>query len=374
MLDIFFNGVKMIGDWIKSKIVNSVSIDTFLTMSRYVPIGGWLEHEKTDWHGDNSIHEALRERNKDKLKAILSTASERAIEKYLLAENLVGIDPIQYATFHCNNDVSFLKILLDAVKPERRLWLLETIKYFERLFVYGLSSSTPRMISTVMNALPKNARFDFFNKVDEYGETPVMFQASFGMNKGTAKAFLEHCPKQNLFEYLTKLNKKGQTTLMMLVEADTNVDETFSYILSLIPKDKRKEFLDFYKQGEKLMLLAHATGKEKIKRILRRNGIDYPKDSEVDTENMLQDLTEEWEAKEKFKQKYGEFPLAVLGIENDKCEPHEIKRAYYINMLKYHPDRNKEESAKEMAQKMISAYEFYDKPETRKKYLNPLNN
>lgn len=46
----------------------------------------------------------------------------------------------------------------------------------------------------------------------------------------------------------------------------------------------------------------------------------------------------------------------------------EIKSAYYELTLKYHPDKNKSESAKEMFHEISNAYDVLSKYETRKQY------
>ncbi|KOC65809.1 DnaJ like protein subfamily B member 14 [Habropoda laboriosa] len=57
----------------------------------------------------------------------------------------------------------------------------------------------------------------------------------------------------------------------------------------------------------------------------------------------------------------------VLGI-SPSATYNEIKTAYYKLTLKYHPDKNKGESAKEIFQEISNAYDVLSKYETRKNY------
>jgi DnaJ-class molecular chaperone len=57
----------------------------------------------------------------------------------------------------------------------------------------------------------------------------------------------------------------------------------------------------------------------------------------------------------------------VLGVSEDATEA-EIKKAYRTLSLKYHPDRNSTEEAKEKIQKVNQAYEILSDPEEKKRY------
>jgi DnaJ family protein B protein 4 len=57
----------------------------------------------------------------------------------------------------------------------------------------------------------------------------------------------------------------------------------------------------------------------------------------------------------------------ILGISNDATEA-DIKKAYRTLSLKYHPDRNPSEDAKEKIQKINEAYETLGDPALRKQY------
>ena len=373
LASVAIRGITMLGNGLKSLVVNSMPIDAFLVVAKYLPIGGWLEHERPNEFGINSVYTALREENKEKLRAILKTASpsEKAIHNYLLAENLISHSSMEKALFISKHNPSFLKILISAVKPEKRLWLLQKVRWLGKPFIFGLVKKNEKAISYVMEALPEQDRFKFMDILDEAGNTPAMVQLRTAVSSLEIRAFLKHCPPTQVFSYLTKLNKRGQTALMCLLAMSPkfDVDDSFEYVLNLIPKERRKEFLAFHNQGEKLMLRAHADGRKEVKALLRKNGIKMPKLEKTNGNNTSKALTEEWEAKEKFKEMFGAYPLVVLGLEDKYCTEGEIKKAYHIKMLKYHPDRNQKESAKEKAQKTASAYEFYTKPEARKKYL-----
>lgn len=57
----------------------------------------------------------------------------------------------------------------------------------------------------------------------------------------------------------------------------------------------------------------------------------------------------------------------VLGLQ-PTATYNEIKSAYYELTLKYHPDRNKSESAKEIFNEISNAYDVLSRYETRKQY------
>lgn len=57
----------------------------------------------------------------------------------------------------------------------------------------------------------------------------------------------------------------------------------------------------------------------------------------------------------------------VLGVETNATY-NEIKSAYYKLTLKYHPDKNKSESAREMFHEISEAYDILSKYDTRKQY------
>ncbi|MCS5710537.1 J domain-containing protein [Candidatus Berkiella aquae] len=365
-------GITTINNGFKSLFVNSMSIDTFLVIAKYLPIGGWLVHEKPDEFGTNSVHTAIREKNKEKLRTILRTASasEEAVHKYLLSENVINQSPISRALIVSRNQPGYLKILLEAVRPEKRLWLIQQVKHLGDDFVFSLVLKNSKTIENVMLTLPGQDRFKLMNNLDRDGDTPAMVQLSSAASYSEMRAFMKHCPQEKAFSYLTKINKKGQTALMCLlaISPKVRVDDSFAYVLNLIPKERRKAFLASHHQGEKLMLLADADGRTGVKALLRKEGIEMPK-LETSAKRSSKQLFEEWEAKEKFKEMHGVYPLVALSLEDKVCPEKEIKRAYHLKMFKYHPDRNKKENAKNKTQRTIAAYEFYSKPATRKKYL-----
>ncbi len=376
MLGKLLNVANVVGNQIKSIIVNSVSIDTFLTVSEFLPIGSLLEHEKPDFDGANSVLDAMRARDENKVKRILKVASEKAIDKYLREKNVIEIGILDYATFYCDKDVRFLNILLDAIKPEKRLAVFQSTYNLGNRYVFNLAlNGSVEVINIVITSLPLQDRFTFINELDNDGNTPTMRRGG-SAKVSELKAFLDHCPHEHVFEYLTKKNSKGKTALMELFNVTSPIDAQFNYLFNLIPDDRKKEFLASHQQGEKVMLLAQASKRKRIISILKRYGIAEPAQSNVDEENgeensneLYLKLIQEWEAKENFKQKFGGYPYAVLGLEQDTSDPVAIKKAYYVGMLKYHPDRNQSVDATVKSQQVISAYEFYTKPETRKNYL-----
>ncbi len=361
----------MLVRWLKTLIVNSISIDSFVWLAKYLPIGGWLEYEELDWMRETSVYQSIRDRNKERLKRILNVASDEAVHRYLVSRNVIGISPIEFelCISKAEGKDNYLKVLLKAVKPENRYRLLQAYRLEPRNFFIGLMLTTAKLIDTVLSLLPEGERFLAIDTKDEYGLTPLMFLVSRGTNCNMLKAVLRHCPEDQLFNHLTRVNERGETALVILSNARTKVDAAFRYILNSIPRYKRAEFLATHNQGEKIMLLAHATGKTSIKRILSSYGYRVPKLTPAEAEKRYEMKAEENVAKENFKKDHGAYPLTLLGIENENCEAGDIKRAYHRKMLLWHPDRCRDPRAPEMSRQIISAYEFYDKPETRKTSL-----
>ncbi|RCH96981.1 hypothetical protein CU097_014901 [Rhizopus azygosporus] len=62
----------------------------------------------------------------------------------------------------------------------------------------------------------------------------------------------------------------------------------------------------------------------------------------------------------------------ILGVSKDASEE-EIKKAYRKLALKWHPDRNKDPSAKVEFQKIAEAFEVLSDPEKRQEYDNPVD-
>ncbi len=374
MLGTFLGLISKAQEKLKTFVANSFSIDTILAVSKYLPVGSLLDYEQPDIVGANSIHEAMRDRDEKKVRSILNLASEKALDKYLSEKTVIGTSILDFATIHCDTDYRFLKILLERIKPEKRLAVFQADHYLVDTYLFNMVNQGEKVINIVMASLPLQDRFTFINQVDEQGNTPFMRLASRGRSVSTLKSILNHCPKQHLFDYLTRSNNEGKTALMLLFNVTFNVDAPFNFILNAIPANRRKEFLEFNKQAEKVMLVAHIDKRHTIIKTLKRCGIAEPAqifEEDDDLEDRFLKLTQEWEAKENFKKKYGEYPHAVLGLAQETNDPTEVKKAYYLGMLKYHPDRNKDMDATEKSQIVISAYEFFTKPETHKNYLKP---
>lgn len=363
-----------IGNRFKSLVVNNLSIDSFVFWAKIFPIGGWLVHERADRINRSSVLKALSDKNKKRLKNILSVASEEAIHQYMLAGDLLGITPINYATTHLSKDEQekYLTILLKAIKPANRSKLLDDIRVLGEKYIFNLTHSSVNVIKTVMNLIPKNERFGFMNQADSKGETPLMWHASSGSEKPFFEAYLMHCTPEQKYELLIKVDPKGLTPMMRLVQCNTDdIDEAFIYLLKSIPKERRTDFLNHHKQGEKMMLLADITGKKRIKEILEKNDIpDIEVEAEgMDMEQRIECLNEQWEAEEGFKEKHGDYPMSLLEVQHVYRIDTDAKTNYRTKMKKFHPDKSKENNAKDISQKINSAYEFYDKPETRIQYI-----
>ncbi|KAI9297477.1 heat shock protein DnaJ, partial [Neoconidiobolus thromboides FSU 785] len=57
----------------------------------------------------------------------------------------------------------------------------------------------------------------------------------------------------------------------------------------------------------------------------------------------------------------------ILGV-SATASGGEIKKAYYVLAMKYHPDKNQEEGAEEMFKKISDAYQTLSDPKLRQKY------
>ncbi len=355
--------------WFKSTVVNILPTKAFLTAARVLPIGGWLEFEEQDMFCESSLLYAIYRKDWGTVDDILKVASKPALYKFLLAEDIVGLGPLQFATFKCEEDITLLNKLIAAIEPNERLNIFKKIKHLDNPFVYHLSLKSKSHIDVVMNCLPEKDRFEFLSQIDELGNTPVMSQACFGENKDMVKAFLRHCPNDKLLDHLNTVNKAGETVLTKFAASEAN--DSFEYILKSIPKNKREQFFAHQSQGKKAALISLANKDENKIATLEKYGLKIHDEWRKVTKEQLEALEQEWKAKEKFKQLFGSYPLQWLGIEGDECEHSKIKKAYHSKMLLFHPDRNpNNQHAADMSQKIISAYEFYDKPESRIKYTN----
>lgn len=363
-------GMSVVGDWFKSKVVSNMSINTFTALAKRIPIGGWLKHRELSWAKDNPVLKALRKKNKKKLAAILAVASEETLHQFYVTGDIIGVTPIEYATYTLK-ETQYINMLLEAIKPENRVKLLNEVNESGKKYVFTLASTTAAKVKVVMGLIPENERYAFVNQ-EQVGEGTVLNTlASSAGTKPHFQAFLENLTPEQCFEILTKTDHKGATVMMNLVQTNANVNLAFAYLLNSIPKNRRTEFLDFHKQGEKMMMLADILGKSRIKEILIENNISeiqVDKDGQ-DENHCLIVFNEQWEAEEGFKEKHGDYPMTLLEIEHVYSDATEIKQSYRSKMLRFHPDKNKEPNAEEISRKIISAHEFFDKPETRLQYL-----
>jgi len=364
------NGMTSIGDWLKGAVVSSMSINTFTTVAKVIPIRGWLKHKKLSWAKDNPILKALRKNDEKKLASILAIATEETLHQFYVTADIAGITPIEYATYNLK-DAKYITALLKAIKPENRVKLLNKVIDSGKQYIFSLASTTAAKAKVVMELIPENEKYDFVNQ-EHPGEGTVLNK--LGCKAGTElyfQAFMENFTPEQRFDILTKTDHKGATVMMNLVQTNANVNLPFAYLLNSIPENRRAEFLDFHKQGQKMMLLADILGKARIKKMLEENGIgDIVADKDgQDDDRCIIAINKRWEAEEGFKAEHGDYPMAVLNLEHIYSEETEIKHAYRRMMLKYHPDKNKEQNAEELSKKIISAHDFFGKPETRSQYL-----
>lgn len=363
-------GIGSISDWFKATIVSGMSISTFTSVAKVIPIGDWLKHRRLSWANDNPVLKALRKQNLKKLQNILAVTSEDTLHQFYINGDIIGVTPIEYATYNLN-DSKYISILLKAIRPENRVKLLNEVNELGKKYVFTLTATTAAKVKVIMELIPRKERYSFVNQVLPGEGTVLNRLASLAGSKQQFEAFMEHFTPEECFEILTKTDHKGATVMMNLVQTNANVSLSFNYLLNRIPKKRRAEFLDFHKQGEKMMLLADVLDKTHIKEVLEKNGV---RDIHVDKDGQEADhciiaINEQWEAEEGFKEQHGEYPSTLLDLEHIYCDAKEIKHAYRAKMLRYHPDKNRDPNAELLATKIVSAHEFYEKPETRPQYL-----
>jgi hypothetical protein len=364
------NGMASIRDWFKATVVSSMSINAFTSVAKVIPIGSWLKHRELSWAKDNPVLKALRKKDEKKLESLLAVASEETLHQFYVTGDIIGVTPIEYATYALK-ETKYIKMLLEAIKPENRVNVLNEVIESEKKYVFSLASTTAAKVKVILELIPKDERYDFVNQEQAGEGTVINTLATFAGTKSYFQAFLEHFTPEQCFEILTKTDHKGATVMMNLVQTNANINSAFVYLLGCIPKERLTEFLDFHKQGEKMMMIADILGKSRIKEMLIE--IDIPeilvdKDGH-DEDHCLIVFNEQWEAEEGFKEKHGDYPTTFLDLEHVYSNSTEIKHAYRSKMLRFHPDKNKDPNAEELSKKIISAHEFFDKPETRPQYL-----
>lgn len=383
----------------KKLFVNYVPIRAFVWIARVLPIGDWLKYEEQDESfGTTSFSNAIEDRDFVLLDRILKVCSQEALYRYLFMKDCVGISPLQYAIFHCKKDTTASEKILRAIHPEKRVWILNNLTcYNSRLIVFSLARGEDVVLhcKKVLELLPEKDKIHFMNQVDNGGDSPIILQAMRGQNWEDIKAFLDHYPKEHLFDYLNIKNEKKDTFLTEAVQHPSNnyVDK----IIELVPEQKRAAYLAKHSQGMKAFLYAKSSHKYWYAychiATLEKYGIKMPEKyahlspeelkeqlpkifEELDSQEEIDNITQsvklspnEQTVRENFKLKHGVYPLGVLQVENEEAGLSEIKTAYKKLILFSHPDKNNDSELSTDKSKLINeAYGVYAKSEVRKSY------
>lgn len=148
----------------KTFIVNTVPIRAFVLIARVLPIGDWLKYEDDPNSNSNSLAWATLSKKFDLVKGILQVSSEEALHHFLLKCPYDG--PLHNAAFHQDNDTTALKMILEAIKPEKRLWILTQLTSNENPIVCSIVRGTfsNNQCEVVMNSLPQKDKIHFMNQ------------------------------------------------------------------------------------------------------------------------------------------------------------------------------------------------------------------
>ncbi len=383
----------------KTFIVNTVPIRAFVLIARVLPIGDWLKYEEQDsLVGHTSFSYAVRDKDFVLLDRILKVCSQEALYRYLFMKNYIEISPLQYAIFHYKTDTTATKKILKAILPKKRIWVLNNLTcYNSRLIVFSLARGEDVALhcKKVMELLPEKDKIHFMNQVDSQGNSPILLQAMNGQSWEYIKGFLEHYPKQHLFDYLNIKNEKKETFLTEVVQhPDNNYIEK---IIEMIPEEQRAAYLAKHSQGMKALLYAKASHNYFYAychiATLEKYGIKVPEkyahlsskeleeqlpkifeelDAQQEIDNVVQSVKlypNEQTVRENFKLKHGVYPLEVLQVDNENVSFNEIKTAYKKLVLFSHPDKNKDSEESTIKTTLINeAYGVYAKSDVRKSY------
>jgi hypothetical protein len=379
----------------KTFVVNYTSTKAFVLIARVLPIGDWLKYEEQDEFGNSSFSKAIEDKDFVLLDRILTVISEEALYRYLFMKDCVGIGPLQYSFFHCGEETTATQKIVNAIKPEKRLWVFNKLITNKELVIFSLVRGKDEAFhcEIVMQSLPEKDKAHFMNQVNANGSSPILLQAMGGESWEQIKTFLDHYPKERLMDYLNIINERKET---FFTEAASNSPDTYiGKIIELVPEQERAAYLSKHHQGLKALLYAKANYDYCAHQIpvLENFGIKIPEQYETLTPDELKeklphifeeveatevlsrevqsvrDLPNEHTVRENFKLKHGVFPLAVLNVDEAESNVSNIKSAYRKLMLFCHPDKNN--STEESTSKTIlinEAYGVYVKPEIRKSY------
>lgn len=382
----------------KTFVVNEMPITAFVLIARVLPIGDWLKYEEQDEFGHTSFSKAIWSKNFILVDRILKVISDEALHRYLFMENRLGNGPLQYSCLFYEEDTTATRKIVNAIKPEKRLWVFNRLIYNKELLIFRLvrGKNEAAHFKIVMDSLPEKDKFSFINQADSEGYSPILYQAMARENWERVKSVLDYYPKARIVDYLNIMNDKKET---FFTEAASQPSDSYiAKIIELLPENQRDAYLSMHHQGLKALLYAKAHYKycgHQVP-ILESFGIKIPEEYQVlssdELREKLPEIFKKLEAtaslnvstqpvgefpnelivREKFKVKHGVCPLSVLKLDNkEESTLEDVKSAYRKMMLFCHPDKNNGSVESTLKSHLIiEAYEVYVKPETRKKYYS----
>lgn len=275
----------------QSVVVNTMSTLSFLKIACPLGIAGWLRYKS-----ENPLLEALNDDDMEEVEWMVKRTSREAFYDLLRRREPGEQSALEIVT-EITNDYrgkpkgALLSWFLEAIEPKARLSLLKELEYGFFLVSKGYDEE---IITTVLNALPEEDRFDFLDQVHPQDVFTALIVAK---NKKTAEVWLKHYPKDRLWDYATRRDLFGRTALIeFLWKENENALQMMEYLITLFPEVQRKAFLDCFDQGKKAMWIAQADGQEKTAALLEKYGV--PQVIPRVTGKEIADLTESWRLKE----------------------------------------------------------------------------
>jgi hypothetical protein len=354
---------------VKSWVVNTLPTRLFVRMAQGLPMGHWLEYERPDDSGSNSVMDAIKAKDALLLERILKVASPLAIERYLSQKNWLGISAIFYASDSYNDTSALLKLVLAAVPEAQRADWLMSLKFEAMPHIFKqppymfdvLASSThsPKYLDIIMQSLPQKDKLRFLLQRDAKGNSLLIKQSRGAASLEAVTALLSYFPLAEVVPYLKLENHEALTALYFF--ATQNTLPQFKYLLSFIADEEMKAYLIFTNQGVKALLKAHAYGHQDVINLLQSHEVELPEPlknlrGQFFMKNLLDEINKVWSDRGAFITKYGRSPFEVLEVRPDSVFQ-EIKKARKRKLLQVHSDKNNNiEHANEKTQAVTVAF------------------